>query len=129
MHSKMTDNLVGCLQVKDRNQIIKKLIQYQIVQLYTQHKIEEGLVKYDSVTDANRVEVGVVWDEFWSFYDGIMETSTGNDVGVYVNAESRIEFFPSKSCTSLMASASVQSVPKIIFLFVFRLVRSICSLA
>ena len=63
----MTDNLAGCLQAKARNQIIKKLIQYQIVQLYAQHKIEEALVKYASATDANRAEVGVVWDEFWAF--------------------------------------------------------------
>ena len=56
----MTDNLVVCLQAKARNQIIKKLIQYQIVQLYAQHKIEEALVKYASATDANRAEVGDV---------------------------------------------------------------------
>jgi hypothetical protein len=56
----MTDNLVVCLQAKARNQIIKKLIQYQIVQLYAQHTIEEALVKYASATDANRAEVGDV---------------------------------------------------------------------
>ena len=88
------------MQAKARNQIIKKLIQYQIVQLYAQHKIEEALVKYASATDANRAEVGVVWDEFWAFYAGSMETGIGNGVGAYVNAESRSEFFQTRSAAS-----------------------------
>jgi hypothetical protein len=93
LHSKVTDNLVRCSQVKARNQIIKKLIQYQIVHLYAQHEIEDALVKYAAATDANRAELGVVWDEFWAFYAGSMETGTGNGVGAYTNAESRSDFF------------------------------------
>ena len=88
------------MQAKARNQIIKKLIQYQIVQLYAQHKIEEALVKYASATDANRAEVGVVWDEFWAFYAGSMETGAANGVAAYVNAESRSEFFQTRSAAS-----------------------------
>jgi len=102
LHSKVTDNLVRCSQVKARNQIIKKLIQYQIVHLYAQHEIEDALVKYAAATDANRAELGVVWDEFWAFYAGSMETGTGNGVGAYTNAESRSDFFqtPGSSATS-----------------------------
>ena len=75
-----------------RSQVVKKVIQFQIVLLYALHGMEDALIKYKNNSAAADAAVHSL-DEWWAFYAGSKETGATTGVSTYIIAEKRAKFF------------------------------------